>query len=103
MSREVKRKQNHFCLVLMPTLARRPNNKKKSNNMGDNKRESARQAQRRLSEHKPKCNMAKAMKRCDRSVSQPTKKIRARLKKKRPMPKQNPAQGESKIQRIKTQ
>ena len=55
------------------------------------KRESARQAQRRPSEHKPNCNMAKAMRRYDKSVSQPTKKTRVGLKKERPMSKQNPA------------
>ena len=38
--------------------------------------------------------MAKAMRQRDRTVSQPIKKTRARLKKERPMPKQNPAQGE---------
>ena len=67
------------------------------------KRESARQAQRRPVKHKPKCNMAKAMRWHDRSVSQPTKKTRAGLKKERPMLKQNPTQGENKIQRTKTQ
>ena len=61
-----------------------------------------RQAQRRPSKHKPKYNMAKAMRQHGRSVNQPIKKTRVGLKKERPMPKQNLAHKESKIQRTKT-